>query len=302
MLQTHRQSQDEACSVVMDAKAFPHFARLLDACGAFAAITGGRYTSAIFHDFSIGGDRGVEARKPALPVVAEYICQISEADASSSLLAEFRIAEKMVLREAVFVSMVATCRSVELWPAKADIAIDDTTYQDMSETLDVIAQRLFNFVKARSDADEENMHQQRMFAASFVVEFGREHGFQPGEPDLLAETMLFEFLARVRDWGQNERQEVQPCLESLPPSLRERADKWWKENWKGVACVVAPATIAKGVAIVAICHLPIALGAAGVAGVGVGIKRAVAPRQDLRPREPPERMSETMHAEVIRPD
>jgi hypothetical protein len=265
----------------MDATPFPQFARLLDACGAFAAITGGRYTSRLFHDFPSGNEREVEARVHALPVVADYICKIAEAEKSSALHAEFRIAERFVLREAVFQSMVSTCRSVELWPAKANIGLEDTTYQDMSETLDRIAQRLYNFVKVRSDADEEKAHQRRMFAASFIVEFGREHGLQPGEPDEVAERMLFDFLARVRDWGQKASQEVQPCLESLPASLRERAEDWWQKNWKGVACVVGPTSTFLVVA--AVIHLPLALGAAGVAGVGFGgcaaVKRVVGPRQ-----------------------
>jgi hypothetical protein len=288
MSEPSHQFQDAACHVVMDATPFPHFAKLLHACGPFAAISGGRYTSTLFHDFSTGDDRAVEARVPALPVVADYICQISEAETSETLLAEFRIAERMALREAVFVSMVSTCRSVELWPARADVAVDDITYQDMSAHFDVIAQRLYNFVKARSDAGEDNVHKQRMIAASFIVEFGREHGLQPGEPDEVVEKMLFDFLERAREWGENANQEVLPCFESLPPNLRESAEEWWKLNWKGVACVGGTASIAKGFTIIALCHIPLVFGAVGVAGAGAALRWAVTPTQALNQHEHPQ--------------
>jgi len=222
--------------LIMDPAPFPRFAKLLEACDSFAALTGGRYTRELFQDVRGDGSKGDEARSKARPVVEEFANQIAQGKCENSLLPEFRVAEKMILREAVFVSMVATCRSLGLWPANADVGRDDITYQDVSEPLDRIAQRLYNFTTLRKEAGEEQMNKSRMHAASFVVEFGREHGLRPGDPDAVSENMLFGFLQGVKEWGESTNcSDLKPCLESLPPSLQARAQAWWKENWKGVA-------------------------------------------------------------------
>merc|ERR1711971_941057 len=180
--------------------------------------------------------------------VTEYASRIADKQGEVSFLPEFHTAEKMVTREAIFNSMVSTCCSVELWPARAKIHPDDITYQDMSDPLDFIAQRLYNFVRWRREAGEEEPNKRRMFAASFVVEFGREHGLSPGKIDSTSENMFFNFLARVKEWGEHTRcHELAPCLDGLPPSLQQKAHAWWKANWKGVA--VGTGILAAGLAV-----------------------------------------------------
>jgi len=188
----------------------------------------------------------------AAPTVAEFTALLaaSKGKGNCEFLRDFRAAETMMVREGVFMAMTATCRSLDLWPAGA-VGIDpeDITYHDTSEPLEHIAQRLFNFVKCRAATDEEELHQQRMLAASFVVEFGREHGLPPGPPDAAAERMLMEFLEKVKAWGERSgKRDLTPCLESLSPSLKKQAENWWKANWRGV--VLGAGLLAAGAVLV----------------------------------------------------
>lgn len=219
----------------MDSTPFPNFAQLLEACAAFASLSGARYTQAMFQNIQGDDSDGDRARIDAMPVVASYASRISDGFLDL-LLPDFRVAERWVVREGVFRSMVATCRSLDLWPARARLQKDDTTYQDVSEPLEHIAQRLYNFSHCRAEAGEEATNNERSLAATFVTEFGREHGLRPGPGDQPSENMLFGFLERVKEWGERRRiSEVQPQLELLPADLREKAEDWWKKNWKTVA-------------------------------------------------------------------
>lgn len=236
----------------MDTSPFPSFAPLLDACAKFAELSGGRYTRAMFSDLRGDDCKADRARVEAMPTVADFAERISSGSDSASLQDELHVAERMVLREAVFTSMMSTCRSLDLWPSRAAVDAEDITYQDMSEPLEHVSQRLYNFVRLRRTMGEEGPHWSRMLAATFIVEFGREHGLQPSEPDPMSQRMLMEFLVCVKEWGQRmKKQEV--CLqldEALPPSLRDQAQKWWKDNWKSVA--VGGAALVAGAALLGI--------------------------------------------------
>jgi len=222
----------------LDAEVFSSFAPLLRACDSFARLTGGRYTKAMFSDLRGDDSEADRARLEAMPAVSEFAERLASGAAGcpEELLRDFKAAEKLVLREAVFCSMVSTCRSVELWPAKAGLSSSDTAYQDTSEPLERIAQRLYNFTELRRSHGEEQAHTRLMLAASFVLEFGCAHGLPPTQSDPVAEDMLMGFLARVKEWGErHKKQELRPSLDQLPTSLRGKAESWWKANWKGVA-------------------------------------------------------------------
>lgn len=224
-----------AAKLRMDSTPFPSFAELLEACAAFASLSGARYTQAMLQDIEGDDSDGDKARIAAMPVVASYASRISDG-CLDLLLPDFRVAERWVVREGVFRSMVATCRSLDLWPARAKLETDDMTYQDVSEPLENIAQRLYNFIQCRAETGEEVKHNERSLAATFVTEFGREHGLRPGPGDQPSENMLFGFLERVKEWGERRSMsDVKPQLELLPADLREKAEDWWKKNWKKVA-------------------------------------------------------------------
>lgn len=219
----------------MDPTPFPSFAELLDACAAFASLSGARYTKTMFQNIQGDDSEEDKARMNAMPVVVSYAGRIADG-CSDILMPDFRVAERWVIREAVFRSMVATCRSLDLWPAKAKLSADDMTYQDVTEPLENIAQRLFNFNSCRAESGEEDTNNEKSLAATFVVEFGREHGLPPGAGDQPSENMLFGFLQRVKEWGESRQlKDVKPRLELLPPDLRAKAEDWWQKNWKTVA-------------------------------------------------------------------
>lgn len=240
----------------MDPTPFPNFAELLDACAAFACLSGARYTQTMFQNIQGDDSDGDRVRMAAMPVVVSYASRISDG-CWDLLLPDFRVAERWVVREGVFRSMVATCRSLELWPAKAKLAADDMTYQDISEPLESIAQRLYNFSRCRAEAEEEEKNNERSLAATFVTEFGREHGLQPGPGDPPSESMLFGFLERVKEWGERRNlSDVRPQLEMLPIGLREKAEDWWKQNWKKVA--IGTGVLVAGAAVAGILFAAVA--------------------------------------------
>lgn len=222
--------------------AFSGWKELLVACEPFARDSGGRYTSALFGDLRGDGSTHDKVRVEATPTVAKFVDYVattacSMENSTADLVCEFKAAEVMVMREAVFRSMCATCRAAGLWPVKADVGVSDITYHDTSEPLERIAARLFNFVEHRRREGEEDQHTQTIITATFIVEFGRENGLIPSPTDSAAEQMLMSFLLRVKEWGERSgRQDIIPCLEAVPKGseLRVRAEDWWRAHRKGI--------------------------------------------------------------------
>lgn len=211
----------------------------------------------MFSDIHGDGSNADKVRIQAMPIVHEFANLIKCDGQNKDMLKDFRAAETMVIREAVFCSMVATCQSLDLWPANANLAKDDMTYHDTTEPLEFIAQRLYNFVQSRSASGEEELYRKRMLAASFVVEFAHEHGIPSSPTDATAENMMMEFLMQVKIWGEKtKKKELTPCLQNLPAHLHAKAESWWKDNWKtaaiGAGIILAGAALlSAGVAIAA---------------------------------------------------
>lgn len=239
---------------VFDFILFPRFTPLLEACTPFARLTGCRYTNALVQDIRGDGSAADEARFAAMPAISDYASHCKHPVECDGLLREFRLAERIVLREAVFKSLCSTCNSLDLWPPhKTGVPPDDVMYQDTSAPLEELAQRLYNFVQWRRAATGEEERNTRLsLAASFVLEFGLEHGLAKGDPDEAPQNMLMEFLARVKEYGERVHlHDLSPCFDDeLPPSVRELAEQWWRRNWKGVA--VGVGVLAVGAAVVAL--------------------------------------------------
>jgi hypothetical protein len=210
---------------------FPHWAGLLDACEEFAALSGWRFILADFMrmeeaDSSAGSPAQAAARARALPTALEYADRVAALVAmapaereASRLYAEFALCQRLVAKEAVHNSMVATCRALGLIPmaakavpstaepnpAHADAekgarrptavgaerGADDAdesagcAYEDTSQPLVVIAARLANHaaVLAREPGAATQLRE-RVLRASFVTDFGLEHNL----PDLRDQT------------------------------------------------------------------------------------------------------------------
>uniref|UniRef100_A0A7S4BLY1 Uncharacterized protein n=2 Tax=Chrysotila carterae TaxID=13221 RepID=A0A7S4BLY1_CHRCT len=164
-------------------------------------------------------------------------------------------------------SMHAMCRALGLEEAlkkerlasgdAADGADDDCAYQDVTQPLEVIARRLFNYkAMVESDANAE-LRRRRILEATFIVEFGLAFGL-PDRSDRTADEMLVEFLERVREWGGNNTESAKLLLETLPPgpahqSLRKVLTDWLEENktWvvRGGAVLGVIGVIAASIAV-----------------------------------------------------
>jgi len=181
-----------------------------------------------------------EARVRAMPTVLEYGDLVGGMKPGSALASEFELCQRLVAAEAVHNSMVATCQALSLLrePETEGDADGDRAFEDVSQPLEAIAVCLANFrafLLANPQLADER--QQRLLRATFVVEFGLEHGL-PELCDPTSEAMLGDFLERVREWGgrDTEADEVvrRMVLSSLPPaksaSLHRKALDWFENN------------------------------------------------------------------------
>ena len=78
--------------------------------------------------------------------------------------------------------------------------VDALSYQDMSQPIHVIARRLHSYdAHLRASAEVWQERQRRLLHASFVVEFGLEHGLSEMR-DATSEATLKEFMQRLGEW------------------------------------------------------------------------------------------------------
>ena len=130
--------------------------------------------------------------------------------ADEPLLSEFRRCQELVAQEAVHNSMVATCRALGLWQEGAPVD-EDCAWQDCSQPLEVVARRLQNHAAQVDAAGLTEKLSRRTRQASFVVEFGLEHGLPPLK-DATSEATLTDFLERIKEWDGGHDNEM-----SAPP-------------------------------------------------------------------------------------
>ena len=157
------------------------------------------------------------------------------------LLSEFRRCQELVAQEAVHNSMVATCRALGLWQEDAPVD-EDCAWQDCSQPLEVITRRLQSHAAQVEAAGLTEKLSRRTRQASFIVEFGLEHGL-PDKRDPTSEATLKDFLARLGEWeGGGSSENVRSLvLDSIPDGpakepLRKTTMEWFEEN-RGAAIV-----------------------------------------------------------------
>jgi hypothetical protein len=217
---------------------------------------------------SPGNDDLRMAQEQAMPMALEYADRVKACLEASKcgaepprLLTEFQACQRLVASEAVYNSMVATVTAVGLGapsteraastaPAVEDYetarwrpcaAADDTddsdafSYQDMSQPIEVIAARLRRYhERLTGNAESWDERQRRLLHASFIVEFGLEHGL-PEVSDATSENTLKEFLQRLGEWegGQSSAVVRSLVLDSIPEGpakrLRQKIDDHWSD-------------------------------------------------------------------------
>lgn len=265
---------------------FAEWSPLLSACEKYAALCGWRFVLADFmklgneHD----SDEFRQAREKAMPMALAYADRVraigaacGDGAAAPRLLTEFQVCQRLVASEAVYNSMVATIAAVGLGDddqrahgdGKACGGEDEEeqyAYQDMSQPIEVVARRLrAHHARLQASGSMHEHRQRRLLHASFVVEFGLEHGLQDVR-DATSEETLREFLRRLSEWEGASGNEVVKALvlESIPPgpaqrSLRTAAGEWFEQN-RGAALVGG--AIIGGLVGVAVAGAAIALSSA----------------------------------------
>ena len=192
---------------------FPQWDELLAACEEWAISQGWRFsTSALLQVRPESPNYAGQAR--ALPMALEYGDRIRgmQCFADEPLLSEFRRCQELVAQEAVHNSMVATCRALGLWQEGAPVD-EDCAWQDCSQPLEVVARRLQNHAAQVDAAGLTEKLSRRTRQASFVVEFGLEHGLPPLK-DATSEATLTDFLERIKEWDGGHDNEM--CAPPLP--------------------------------------------------------------------------------------
>jgi len=227
---------------------------LLAACESYATLSGWRFVLADFMRMDRRETPGMaEARERAMPMALEFADRARACAAAVSagaepprLYSEFQVCQRYVAREAVYNSMIATIAAVGLGEAGSSASAggesdaDDPerfAFHDMTQPVEVIARRLLAYnAHVEGSPEAAKARHQRLLHASFVVEFGLEHGL-PDFRDTTSEGMLRDFLERLGEWegGRNSETVRALVLQSIPPGpanrgLRQTALDWAEEN------------------------------------------------------------------------
>jgi hypothetical protein len=143
----------------MAAAAYPAWAELLEALEPYAQLSGFRF---VLNDFMRMDDPKPSpelqaAQERAMPHVldmGERLANImgSGGSADTPLIQEFELCQRKVAREAVYKTIIATCRALGIYdtvPAADENAEDagSCAFQDLSQPLEVVVRRLKNFEK-----------------------------------------------------------------------------------------------------------------------------------------------------------
>jgi len=254
---------------------FEEWRALLVACEDYANLTGWRF---VLSDFMAFQERqGTEAlnaaREAAMPTALDYADRVrscatacSDGAAKPHLITEFEACQRIVATEAIYNSMLATVRAVGLGGVDVDAGgggsgtemvpqlggpddvpddeADAFAYHDMSQPIEVIARRLVAHERRlRATPEVHAEKQRRALHASFIVEFGLEHGLTDRGGDATAEGSLTEFLERLGEWdGGKDNETVRALVLGAIPrgpaekSLRSAAATWFDEH-KGATLV-----------------------------------------------------------------
>jgi len=237
----HREKSSQPTLTRPASSFFPQWDELLAACEEWAISQGWRFSSsAMLQVHPESPNYAAQAR--ALPVALEFGDRIRgmQCFADEPLLSEFRRCQELVAQEAVHNSMVAPCRALGLWQEDAPVD-EDCAWQDCSQPLEVVARRLQNHAAQVEAAGLTEKLSRRTRQASFVVEFGLEHGLPPLR-DATSEATLCDFLERIKEWDGGHDNEIVRALvmenlsstsgSAVPPSLREAAADWFQHNQK----------------------------------------------------------------------
>eukprot|EP00931_Biecheleriopsis_adriatica_P090266 TRINITY_DN64281_c0_g1_i1.p1 TRINITY_DN64281_c0_g1~~TRINITY_DN64281_c0_g1_i1.p1 ORF type:complete len:242 (-),score=47.44 TRINITY_DN64281_c0_g1_i1:58-783(-) len=193
--------ETELSEPFLDTGTYTNFAPLLEASSDYAQYSGCRYRSVSFDDLDAQSQEPrCLAKLRAAPTAGEFTQRLKAGDAA--LEAELEEAFQLLWLEGTRSTMLARCQMLELWPpspSPSDVEQDDTKYRDMSASLPVIAQRLYN-----DEAARDAFARRRLSTASFLADFAYEAGLPTPAYFGTREALLVEFEARADDWEQRQ--------------------------------------------------------------------------------------------------
>lgn len=188
--------------------------RLLSVCEKYCNWGGYRFN---IDDLNSEDEEVVNSLEGAMPVILEMgkkLCSLWENKkdcTKNEIIIEFNMCQRFLQRQAVYETLACTCAELDLHGKEALDAYSpsDCKFEDMTEPLDVIAQRLFNH-KHRMETDKEfhdewGRREKRKAEASFIVDFGLSYGLSD-VADITSQTMLSDFEERVTEYKKAKRQ------------------------------------------------------------------------------------------------
>jgi len=246
-----QQRLDGATGDCLDLGSFPMFAPLLEACQDFAQLSGCRFATGTLRDMEAGKDTEMfAALRKAAPVVSEFKrrLEIPEEDLRETVLRAYRL----VMDESVRSGIIATCRELDMWPARPLMGIrdDDCAFEDTSAPLPMIAQRAYNDEMRRQKEDAMQPLKKRAVTASFIVDFATEVGVDVPPLSEKHKEMLQEFMSRVEEWVGGQVSEAGPSSlgarafkaflagigrGGAVASARQHVKGRWSQNWESTS-------------------------------------------------------------------
>lgn len=230
----------------LDEESFKSFAPFLRASQEYSELSGCRFRCSSFQreNSCSEGRPGVEARLRAAPVVHEFAERLRGGDAA--LLEELDRAFRLVMAESVRNSIMSTCQQLGVFPPSpefVDVGAEDCAYEDVSESLPVIAQRLYHDQARRGTAVGVRLGT-RALTAAYIVDFAAEIGVPLPEMPETQALMLQEFASRVAEWEAQK----EPLAQEHVRGNRDLR-KWWEESVQAVAAANVAAMAAQCVGL-----------------------------------------------------
>jgi len=210
----------------LDETSFRHFAPLLASSQEYAGHTGFRFREGSFdgiEDFlreisssstssgRLASDANtgtlLAAKLQAAPAVRAFADRLISGEAA--LVEELERAFRIIVAESARNMMIATVKGLGMFPPRQvpdGIREEDCSYEDVSEPLPVIAQRLYNdhVRRQRDETSSARRQQRRSLTAAFLVDFAYEVGVSlPGIPETY-QTLLHEFATRNTEFSEQD--------------------------------------------------------------------------------------------------
>jgi len=155
---------------------------------------------------------------------------------NEGLVAEYRLAKNIVMKEGVHKIMENTAKSLSLFPPKRK-KYKGVDFQDMSQEFEAICGKFYNFREMERSANLQSVH----FEAMFISDFGDAYcGIETPKKKSSEERMLVRFIELADNWARStkdvENDAVQKVFKVLnidtliSNESKDQLEKLWSEN------------------------------------------------------------------------